>query len=67
MLFVILRFDLRFCALFACLLLCACQSDSTASILYDHAKLVILLIKVEIVLNSCNTKQIQKYETNPQC
>ena len=41
---------LRFCVLFACLLLCGCQSDPNGSILYDHAKDVILLVKVEIVV-----------------
>ena len=36
---------------FACLPLYACQSDTNGSILYDHAKYVILLVKVKIVLN----------------
>ena len=30
----------------------ACPSHANGSILYDHAKYVILLVKVEIVLNS---------------
>ena len=45
MLFVILRF----CALFC---LFACQSDTYDCILYNHAKYVILLVKVKMVLNS---------------
>ena len=48
MLFMILRFFV----LFACLPLCASQSDSHGSILYDHAKYVISLVKVKIVLSS---------------
>ena len=48
MLFMILRFFV----LFACLPLCASQSDSHGSILYDHAKYVISLVKVKIVLKS---------------
>ena len=69
MLFVILRFCELFC-FFACLPLCAChcqsnsfvrsfvcQSVTNGSFLYDHAKYVILLVKVKIVLNSnCNLK-----------
>ena len=45
MLFVILRF---------CALLClfACQNNTYGFILYDHAKYVISLVKVKIVLNS---------------
>ena len=35
---------------FACLLLCACPSDTSSSVLYDHTKYVILLIKIKIVL-----------------
>ena len=45
-----------FCAF---LLVCffACQSDTNSSILYDHAKYVILLVKVKMVLNSiCDLK-----------
>ena len=43
------------CTFFACLPLCVCQRDTYGSILYDHAKYVILLVKVKIVLNSsCN-------------
>ena len=35
--------------------LCACQSGTNGSISYEHAKYVILLVKVKIVLNSsCN-------------
>ena len=34
-----------------------CQSVTNGSFLYDHAKYVILLVKVKIVLNSnCNLK-----------
>ena len=48
---------LRFWEFFACLSLCVCQRDTNGSILYDHAKNVILLVKVKIVLNSsCNLK-----------
>ena len=32
--------------------LCVCQRDANGSILYDHAKYVILLVKVKIMLNS---------------
>ena len=39
----------------AFLLLCACQSDSHGSTLYDHAKYIILLVKVKIVINSSCT------------
>ena len=54
MLFVILRFCVLF---FACLPLRTCQSDTGGSILYDHAKYVILLVEIKIVLNSsCNLK-----------
>ena len=43
------------CGFCACLPLCASQSDTDGSILYHHAKYVILLVKVKIVLNSsCN-------------
>ena len=31
---------------------CVCQSDTNGSILYDHANYVILLVTVQIVLNS---------------
>ena len=56
MLFVILRFCVLFC-LFAVVYNCTCQSDTNGSILYDHAKYVILLVKVKTVLNSsCNLK-----------
>ena len=44
MLFVILTF----CVFFACLPLCACQSDINGSILYDHAKCVTLVVRVKI-------------------
>ena len=33
-------------------LVCACQSGTNGSVLYDHAKHVILLVKVKIELNS---------------
>ena len=48
----------NFVRFFACLPLCAFQSDTNGSILYDHSKYVILvLVKVKIVLNSsCNLK-----------
>ena len=47
----------RFCVFFACLPWCVCQRDTNGSSLYDHAKYVILLVKVKIVLNSsCNLK-----------
>ena len=46
-----------FVCFFACLPLCSCQTDTNGSILYDHAKYVIFLVKVKIVLNnSCNLK-----------
>ena len=45
MLFIILRFCVIFC-------LFACQSDTNGSILYGHAKYVIFLVKIKIVLNS---------------
>ena len=54
MLFVILRI----CVLFACLPLCACQSYSNGSNLYDHAKYVILLVKIKIVLNSSSNLKL---------
>ena len=41
-----------FVCFFACLPLCRYQSDSNGSILCDHAKHVILLVKVKIVSNS---------------
>ena len=46
--------------LFAFLLVCpcVCQSDTNGSILYDNAKYVILLVKVEIVLNSCRNLKL---------
>ena len=48
---------LRFCVLFASLPLCVCQRDTNGSIFYDHAKYVILLVKVKIELNSsCNLR-----------
>ena len=43
---------LRFWVLFGCLPLGVYQSDTNGSSLYDHAKYVILLVKVKIVLNS---------------
>ena len=43
------------CAFFACLSLCACESYSHGSILYDDAKYVILLVTVNMVLNSSFT------------
>ena len=55
------RVILRFRVLFTCLPLCACQSDTNGSILYDHAKYVILLVEVEIVFNSgCNLKLLRR-------
>ena len=46
-----------FVCFFACLPLCACQSDTNGFILYDHAKYVILLVKIKIALNSsCNLR-----------
>ena len=45
MLFVILKFNILFC-LFALL-----RSDTNGYVLYDHTKYVILLVKVQIVLN----------------
>ena len=38
--------------------LCACQSDTNGFILYDHAKYVILLVKVKIVLNSSSNLKL---------
>ena len=53
MLFVILRF----CVFFGCLPLCVCERDTDGCSLHDHAKYVILLVKVKIVLDkSCNLK-----------
>ena len=39
-------------SIFTCLRLCVCQSDTNGSILYDHAKYVLSLVKVKIVLSS---------------
>ena len=53
----ILFMIIRFCMLFCLFALDAYRSDTNGSILYDHAKYVVLLIKVKIVLNnSCNLK-----------
>ena len=53
MLFVILRFCVLFCLFaFVCM-----SSDTNGFVLYAHAKYVMLLVKVKIVLNSrCNLK-----------
>ena len=57
MLVTLMLFVIDFVCFFVCLPLCACQSYTNGSILYDHAKYVILLVKVKIVLNSgCNLK-----------
>ena len=45
------------CAFFACLPLCAYQSDTNDSVLYGDVKYVILFVKVKIGLNcSSNLK-----------
>ena len=46
MLFVTLRLCVVMCGRFD-MPLCSCQSDTNGSILYDHAKYVILLTKVK--------------------